>query len=260
MTEARHSTVLEMCLTAIGNNGQQLNNQLRSIYLSSFGLDFFLDDQKRTVLHVLAENLQFEHWEILLKGFVYLDGTDVHLQTALHISVKNRNLRAVHHLILNCASPIVEDEHSKNPIQYACIGQFSAGLVEILQNYAARQYISNNSVAIGKLCIESKSKECFELIVANIPPSKINALDDDGYALIHHVCSSNVPEDADYLRILIKYHADINIRISHNKNEKTPIELAKEYGNSNVVNILQKCLGDDDGKSQKIKKKRHRKK
>lgn len=228
MTEARHSTVLEMCLTAIGNNGQQLNNQLRSIYLPSFGLDFFLDDQKRTILHVLAENLQFEHWEVLLKGFVYIDGTDIRQQTALHIAVKSRNLRAVHHLILNCASPIVEDDHGKNPIQYACENDFSVGLVEILQNYAARQYISNNSVTIGKLCIESKSKSCFELIVANIPPSRINAVDDNNFALIHYICQSTVPEDADYLQILIKYHADINLKTlnSQGKTDKTPIELA----------------------------------
>lgn len=224
MTEAKHASVLELCRSAIGRNSQQLNQQLRSIYLPSYGLDHFVDSFKRTVLHVLAEDLKFDHWEIILKGFIGLDATDSHLRTALHRAVEKQNLRAIHYLILNSCSPIIEDEHGMTPIQIACKHDYSDGLKEILQSFPARQFVIKNAIELGKLCIEEKSIKCFELVVAYTPQSKINTFDEDGYALIHRVILADLP---DYLRILLKHHADINLKVTIDKSDKYPLELAQ---------------------------------
>jgi ankyrin repeat protein len=50
-----------------------------------------VDDQRRTILYLLAEHLEFVHWDTLLKAFVYLDCADSYFQTPLHVAVTNRN-------------------------------------------------------------------------------------------------------------------------------------------------------------------------
>ncbi|OHT16210.1 hypothetical protein TRFO_13371 [Tritrichomonas foetus] len=261
-TEANHATILEMCLNADSQHSQQLHQQLESVYLRTFGLDYLIDDQKRTILHVLAAKSDFIHWEIVLKGFVYLDGTDSHLQTALHISVLNRNLNAIKSLIENCASPTVEDEHGNNPIQLCCQINYPQGLTEILKSFHAKQFIAANSIRIGQICIENKSKETFSVLISNLSSlsnyssnyssnsntssllnfsftsnsnsqnSKINAVDDEGFALIHHVIFADLP---DYLRILVQHKADVNLKAKIDKVEKYPIEMSNS---SEITEIL----------------------
>ena len=115
--EANFSTLLDMCLTL---DSRQLHQQIKPIYCKTYGLDFIFNDQKQNLLHVLAGMPRFRNWQVLLKGFLYLDLTDSFQQTALFIAVKEKNFYAIESLVNNEASPLIEDEHGINAIQYAC--------------------------------------------------------------------------------------------------------------------------------------------
>ena len=123
------SSIVDICLNS---TTEQLQVQIDGIFTSDYGLDFLVDNQKQNVLHFLSSNPNFTNWDILLRCFVYLDVTDIHLQTPLFIAVQSRNILAIRKLIENNASPLIEDENGVNPIQLACKMNYSEGLKILL--------------------------------------------------------------------------------------------------------------------------------
>jgi hypothetical protein len=72
--EANLNQVVDACLAT--TDPSILLQQIQGTYDVLYGLDFLVDDQRRTILHLLAEHPEFVHWDTLLKAFVYLDCTD----------------------------------------------------------------------------------------------------------------------------------------------------------------------------------------
>ncbi|OHS97008.1 hypothetical protein TRFO_36836 [Tritrichomonas foetus] len=232
LTEANHSSVLDLCLSADAQHAQHVSQQLENIYLYTYGLDFLVDDQKQTALHILASKLDFDQWDAILNGFVYLDAVDANNQTALLIAVQCSNICAIRYLIDNGANPTIEDDHGVNTIKLAIQNNYIEGLLEILKSFTAKQYISNNAIRIGQVCIDSRSLKAFEIIITHLLPGAINSVDDQNYSLVHHVVLANLP---DYLRVLVENKAEINGKITVDKAEKTPIELAQYVGVAEIL-------------------------
>jgi hypothetical protein len=88
--EANLNQIVDACLAT--TDPSILLQQIQGTYDVLYGLDFLVDDQRRTILHLLAEHLEFVHWDTLFNAFAYLDCTDSSLQTPLHVAVSNRNL------------------------------------------------------------------------------------------------------------------------------------------------------------------------
>lgn len=226
--EANYSYVSETCLGADAHNAQIISQQLENIYLKSFGLDFLVDEDKHNVLHILAANTQFDQWDAILNGFVYLDNVDINSQTPLFVAVQNKNITAIKYLIENGANPTIADMHEVNSIELACQTKYTEGFKEILKSSIAQSYIGTNIIRMTKTCIESNSFECFKLLVKILPPGSINTVDDQDYTIIHHLVLANKPE---FLRVLLnpkRKDIDVNMKIKESdKVEKTAIELAQ---------------------------------
>ena len=90
--EANVNSIAEKCLTA---DFSKLEQYVENNFGQGYGLDFCFDDQKRTLLHILAGNLQFEYWDLILRCFVYVNSPDISQQTPLHIAVSKKNLKAM---------------------------------------------------------------------------------------------------------------------------------------------------------------------
>lgn len=218
-TDANISQIHDMCLNSDQAHLKQL---IEGVYDTIYGLDYVVDDQRRTLLHLLAENPKFTNWETLLKAFVYIDSTDSNLQTPLHISIQNKNLEAMDILLQNGANPAIEDEHGINPIQLAFQMNYCDGLIEMLKFFSVRQYINTNPLKIGRICIEHNALDAFRVFLDFLPTKLLNVTDEDGYALIHYATMQNA---INFINELIEHHVDVNQKVKIDKFEKTALEL-----------------------------------
>ena len=67
------STMLDACLSL---DKQHLKQQTTVIYNTVYGLDNFVDEKRRTLLHILALHHEFENWDVIISCFVNLDVID----------------------------------------------------------------------------------------------------------------------------------------------------------------------------------------
>ncbi|KAH0803010.1 ankyrin repeat protein [Histomonas meleagridis] len=215
--EANVHAMVEICLNSdLDHLEQYVNNN----FGQGFGLDFCLDDQKQTLLHILAGNLQFEYWDTILRCFVYVNSPDANQHTPLHIAVSKRNIKAIRALVAAGASMTNEDEHGVNPFQLACKSDFKDGLEVFLSTPTGMRYLKSNFTSNACLCIDNNSIECFKTIIRSVPEAKLNELNEDGNALIHYAAQSKSKK---FLRALLDLKVDINLP---NKSGSTPIECA----------------------------------
>ena len=175
--EANVNSIAEKCLTA---DFSKLEQYVENNFGQGYGLDFCFDDQKRTLLHILAGNLQFEYWDLILRCFVYVNSPDISQQTPLHIAVSKKNLKAMKALISAGASLTTEDEHGINPIQLACIHNFKEGLKLLLETSNGKNFLSSNFIGTAYLCIENNAIDSFNYVIRSIPEKNLNELNDEG--------------------------------------------------------------------------------
>lgn len=245
------SSIVDICLNS---TTEQLQVQIDGIFTSDYGLDFLVDNQKQNVLHFLSSNPNFTNWDILLRCFVYLDVTDIHLQTPLFIAVQSRNILAIRKLIENNASPLIEDENGVNPIQLACKMNYSEGLKILLSVFQGKNYVMKNPIKVTRVCLENNAIYAFKIIISEIPSKRFNIINEDGLGIIHYVV---LEDKIEFLKKLLKLNKDsakniikINLKAMVNKTFKKPIELAKseqimEYLYANGAKISRKHKTSD---------------
>lgn len=221
-SEANISTILDACLSA--SDESHLLHQIETVYDTIFGLDFVVDDQRRTLLHILAAMPdKFTYWNTILNGFVYLDMTDSALQTPLHVAIASRNIPAIRALVEHGASPTVEDEHGVNPIHLACQSNYREALAVLLTSFSTVRYISENTMRVCHVCTENGALDAFKLVIGSLQPKALDRVDEEGYALIHHlVIGGNI----EFLEFLLGRGVDIDKKVTVDKVERTPLELA----------------------------------
>ena len=222
-SEATHSMVLDLCLTSDSQHAHHMAKQLEDIYLTTFGLDYLVDDQKNTVLHSLAERPEFDQWDAILNGFVYLNATNAKSQTPLLIAIQNQNIQCVKKLIENGANPTIEDDRGINPIKYAIENNYAEALVELLKCAKAKVYVGKNIIRIAQMCIEKKALKCFEIFIKLLPTGFINITDAQGFSLIYHLVVAGA---FDYIKVVCKLKSEVELRILVNKVEKSVAEFA----------------------------------
>ena len=218
--EANVNSIAEKCLTA---DFSKLEQYVENNFGQGYGLDFCFDDQKRTLLHILAGNLQFEYWDLILRCFVYVNSPDISQQTPLHIAVSKKNLKAMKALISAGASLTTEDEHGINPIQLACIHNFKEGLKLLLETSNGKNFLSSNFIGTAYLCIENNAIDSFNYVIRSIPEKNLNELNDEGNGLIHYAAQNKSKK---FLKSLLDLKG-VNLDLT-NKQGLTPIECASK--------------------------------
>ena len=213
------STLIDLCTSS---DKEQLARSLENITDCENGLDLCTNDQKLTLLHVMAADKKFTNWDVILKYFTYINATDSQQRTPLHVAVVYRNLNAVSALLEVGALPTVEDDHGVNCIEVACQGSWCEGLRVILgMSFAARRYVAGHIAALGKMCIDGNMTDVYRILMKFVKDGQFNVPDEDGNCLVHYAAMAR---NTMYLkRLLEKNKIDVNVR---GAKEKPAIELA----------------------------------
>ncbi|EAY18514.1 hypothetical protein TVAG_083690 [Trichomonas vaginalis G3] len=202
--EGNVNALLEACLNSDEKHLQQL---LDNFNAQNIGLDFYYDDNGRTLLHILASYPDFKYWKLLLNSFIYLDSTDSSLQTALHIAVLNKNVEACRALLKFNVSFTAEDEKGFNPVQLAFLSNDKDVLDSFLDFNLPFKYMYNNKHSIAKLCFDNNCIESFEYLCQIFKAGSLMEIDEDGKAIIHYAAQLS---NKSFMQILLDYNVDIN--------------------------------------------------
>jgi len=108
------------------------------------------------------------------------------------------------------------------------------------KNFEAIKYIINNKKIIDKiifvnLLINFENQELLNLFIENNKEININKKDSDGNTILINAIKKNLTKSIS--KILIVFKDKINIKLKNNEN-KTALEVASEYSDNKIIDLL----------------------
>jgi ankyrin repeat protein len=197
-SNSKRQTILLRCLDK--KPPHQLSSTIAELLIEQGANINTKDEQKRTPLHLAAENNYFKIVKNLINKKADVNVTDSKKETPLHYALRKNNLVIVKYLLQQNAVVNGKDNLGKTPLHKA---------------------VQNNCFETVQHLLENKAK--------------VNAQDREGFSPLHTICNHSQNPNLNIVKHLLKYAANVNAKENGNA---TPLHLAVHRSHHEIVKFL----------------------
>lgn len=213
-------------------------NQLELIRITSKGMDSFESSSKGTILHACVLSNSIDTFELLENEFNFkalINEKDANGNTALHLAMKKGNKELLNILLQKYDPDILVNKEGKTALDAIFNGERGVELLQFLKKMRPAWifHLDQKQRNLLQVAIEKKELEIVEfLLQENVSLAHKDGL---GQNALHFLVKTN----SDPLATLVKKYLDNpELIVSPDNNGMTPLHLCCHFGHIDVLKAL----------------------
>ena len=198
------------------------------------------DSQGNTPLHLACWNLSESCIELLIQYKTNLIALNIKKQTPLEICLSKNDSKGVNilYLFLKYGFPVNYFTENGYTFLHICCSLGFVSWVKVLIGLGADINLCDKKEGMTSAMFASLSGHLSILEILHHNHANFNKLSNSGNSCFHYASKSNHFDVVAYL-----YEIDDNYACMKNKDDKLPLQLAAESGNTKITSLLLKNIG-----------------